>query len=126
MAVIDQVVTDGYALYNGDCCEVMESLPAESVHLSVYSPPFGGLYHYSSDHRDLSNAPNYEAFFDHYRYVVAGLSRLTLPGRITAVHCMDIPSGNSGTDHLIDFPGARIRLPERGVWKDVTQSAVWK
>lgn len=126
MAVIDQVITDQYALYNGDCCEVMESFPAETVHLSVYSPPFGGLYHYSSDHRDLSNAESYEDFFDHYRYVVEGLYRITMPGRITAVHCTDIPSGNSGKDYLTDFPGDIIRLHEREGWRYVARYAVWK
>ncbi len=55
MAVTDQLITDRYAIYNGDCIEVMAALPSDSIHLSVYSPPFAGLYHYSSDDRDLSN-----------------------------------------------------------------------
>lgn len=105
MAVEAQNITDQYALYLGDCCEVMPSLPDESVHISVYSPPFGGLYHYSSSERDLSNAKDYEQFFDHYDFVIKEIARLTLPGRITAVHCMDVPSGNSGCDKLWDFPG---------------------
>lgn len=126
MAVLAQEITDHYALYHGDCCEVMPTLPEGSVHLSVYSPPFGGLYHYSSDVRDLSNATDYQEFFEHYAFVVRELHRLTLPGRITAVHCMDIPSGNTGTDHLIDFPGDIIRLHEREGWKYIARYAVWK
>jgi hypothetical protein len=126
MAVIGQEVTDRYALYHGDCCEVMASLPDASVHLSVYSPPFAGLYHYSSDDRDLSNSASYAEFFEHYSFVVRELHRLTMPGRMTAVHCMDVPSSNSGCDHLVDFPGDVIRLHEREGWKYVARYAVWK
>jgi DNA modification methylase len=126
MAVIAQEVTDRYALYHGDCCEVMASLPDAAVHLSVYSPPFAGLYHYSSDDRDLSNSASYAEFFEHYAFVVRELHRLTLPGRMTAVHCMDVPSSNSGCDHLVDFPGDVIRLHEREGWKYVARYAVWK
>ena len=126
MAVIDQTITDKYALYNGDCIEVMEGLPKESIHLSVYSPPFGGLYHYSSNDRDLSNCTDYDQFFEHYEFVVKSLYRVTLPGRITAVHCMDVPRSNSGTDSLIDFPGDIIRLHERLGWNYIARYAVWK
>lgn len=126
MAVIDQLITDNYALYNGDCIEVMQSLPDKSVHFSIYSPPFGGLYHYSSNERDLSNNDDYEGFFKHYDYVVSELQRITLPGRCTAVHCTDIPSGNSGQDHLIDFPGDIVKLHERNGWKMVARHTIWK
>ena len=126
MAVNDQQITKRYAVYLGDCIEVMQSLPKESIHLSVYSPPFGGLYHYSSSERDLSNCKDYDQFFSHYSFVVRELARLTMPGRMTAVHCMDVPSGNSGTDYLIDFPGDIIRLHEKEGWKYIARYAVWK
>jgi len=126
VAVIDQRLTDQFALYNGDACEVMPTLPASSVHLSVYSPPFSGLYQYSSSERDLSNCRSYEEFFEHYAFVVREIARLTMPGRMTAVHCMDIPSGNCGTDHLIDFPGDIIRLHEREGWHYIARYAIWK
>lgn len=127
MAVTDQVVTDKYAIYNGDCIEVMQSLPAGRIHLSIYSPPFGGLYHYSSSERDLSNCDDYEQFFEHYAFVVRELFRLTMPGRMTAVHCMDVPSSNTGKgDALIDFPGDIIRLHEREGWRYVARYSVWK
>ena len=126
MAVSEQKHTDRYAIYCGDCLEVMPKIKAESVHLSVYSPPFGGLYHYSSSERDLSNCRDYEQFFEHYAFVVRELSRLTLPGRMTAVHCMDVPSGNSGTDHLRDFPGDIIRLHEHEGWRYIARYAIWK
>lgn len=126
MAVKDQVVTDKYAIYNGDCIEVMQALPSASLHLSLYSPPFGGLYHYSSNERDLSNSRDYSEFFDHYGYVVGEIARLTTPGRMTGVHCMDVPSGNTGTDHLIDFPGDIIRLHEKHGFRYVARYCVWK
>lgn len=124
--VLDQQITSRYAAYNGDCMEVMPSLPDGSVHLSVYSPPFAGLYHYSSSERDLSNARSYDEFFEQYGYVVRELHRLTMPGRITAVHCMDVPTGNSGCDALTDFPGDIIRL-HRDIGFDYTgRYHVWK
>lgn len=126
VTVDDQIITDDYAIYLGDCIEVMAGLPDKTVHLSVYSPPFGGLYHYSSSEKDLSNCNDYEQFFDHYDFVVKELFRLTLPGRMTAVHCMDVPSGNSGTDYLIDFPGDIIRLHEKIGFRYIARYAVWK
>jgi DNA modification methylase len=126
MAVIAQTVTDRYALYHGDSCEVLPTFPAGSVHLSIYSPPFAGLYHYSSDDRDLSNSADYAEFFEHYAFIVRGLHRVTMPGRMTAVHCMDVPASNSGCDNLVDFPGDIIRLHEREGWKYLARYSVWK
>ena len=126
MAVIDQVVTDKYAIYNGDCMEVMRAIGEGKVHLSVYSPPFAGLYHYSSSERDLSNCKDYPEFFEHYGYVVRELHRLTMPGRMTAVHCMDVPTGNTGCDSLMDFPGDIIRLHRDTGWDYVARYHVWK
>jgi len=126
MAAIDQIVTDDYVLYHGDCIEVMVDLPNDSVDLSIYSPPFCGLYQYSSSERDLSNADSYEDFFKHYRYVVQHIARLTKPGRCTAVHCMDIPSGNSGCDHFVDFPGDIIRLHQAEGFHYIVRHCIWK
>ncbi len=126
MAVIDQVIRENYALYNGDCIETMQALPSDSVHLTVYSPPFGGLYHYTSDERDLSNCDDYARFFDHYAYVVREKSRITIPGRVTAVHVADVPSGNTGNDHLRDFSGDVIRLHEKEGWLFQARYSIWK
>ena len=137
MAVREQTITDRYALYNGDCVEVMRSLPSGSVDLSIYSPPFCGLYNYSSDERDLSNCVSYQAFFEHYDYVIAEIARLTKPGRISAVHVMDVPgSGNGPTARmgsganvgtgLIDFPGDVIRAHERHGLIFGGRRAIWK
>lgn len=126
MNVHDQEITDRYAIYNGDCCEVMHGLPDESVHLSIYSPPFCGLYQYSSHEQDLSNCRSYEEFFEHYDFVVSEVHRLTLPGRLTLVHCMDVPSGNTGLDYLTDFPGDIIRQHKRLGFDYVARYHVWK
>jgi DNA modification methylase len=137
MAVKDQVITQEYALYNGDCVEVMKTLPDNCVDLSVYSPPFCGLYNYSSNERDLSNCRNYQDFFVHYGYVIAEVARLTKPGRISAVHVMDVPGkGNGDTAKmgcganvgtgLIDFPGDVIRAHEVHGFIFCGRRAIWK
>ena len=124
--VIDQLITDQYAVYHGDCIDVMTKIPDESIHLSIYSPPFGGLYHYSSSERDISNCKDYKEFFEHYTFVVKEIFRVTLPGRISCVHCMDVPSGNSGIDNLVDFPGDIIRLHDKHGFKYIARYCVWK
>lgn len=130
MAVSEQVITDDYAIYNGDCCEVLQSIPDDSVHLSIYSPPFaadgaGCLYHYSSSERDLSNCRSHQEFFDHYAFVVGEIHRATMPGRLSAVHCMDIPRKTS-PGGLVDFPGEIIRLHESLGWRFWCRHFVWK
>ena len=115
----------------------MKSLPDSRVDLSVYSPPFCGLYNYSSSELDLSNCKSYQEFFVHYKYVVQELFRLTKPGRVTAVHCMDVPGkGNGATARmgcganagagLIDFPGDIIRLHEECGFEFFGRRAIWK
>ncbi|MHB9026958.1 MAG: DNA-methyltransferase [Armatimonadota bacterium] len=132
MAVYDQLITEQYAVYNADSREVMRTLPDRSIHLSVYSPPFasgrGGLYTYSSHERDLSNCDSYEQFLTHYAFFVQEIARLTPPGRITAVHCMDVPRGNSGKggDTLIDFPGDIVRLHEQHGFGLAARHYIWK
>lgn len=126
MAVSEQLITDKFAIYNGDCMEVLPRLPSGKVHLSVYSPPFAGLWNYSSSELDFSNCRNYEDFMTQYGFLVAELARVTMPGRVSAVHCMDIPSGNTGRDHMLDFPGDIIRLHERHGWKYVARYCIWK
>jgi DNA modification methylase len=126
VGVIEQKITEKYAAYNGDAMEVMPTLPEGSIHLSMYSPPFGGLYTYSSDPRDLSNSLDLEEFWKHYEFIINEIHRVTMPGRMSAVHCMDIPTGNTGLDHLMDFPGEVIRLHERCGWAYIARYHVWK
>ena len=131
MAVLEQEITEQYAIYNGDSAEVLQSLPDKSVHHCVYSPPFateggGCLYNYSSSVRDLSNARSYEEFFEHYGFIVEQISRVMLPGRITAVHCMDVPKQGSNICGYTDFPGDIIKLHERLGFEMLPRICIWK
>lgn len=131
MAVIESHLTDRYAAYHGDSTEMLVDLPDGAVDLSLYSPPFaqetgGALYHYSSSPRDLSNARTFAEFLDHYGFIVRELFRLTKPGRITAVHCADVPTGNTGCDHLFDLPGEIIRLHESIGFRYAARFCIWK
>lgn len=127
MAVIDQLIHDRFALYNADCLEVLPTLPKDSIDLSIYSPPFCGLYNYSSSERDMSNCRSYEEFFEHYGFMVKEIERLTKPGRCSAVHCMDIPkSGANLGGGLTDFPGDIIRLHEKLGFRYCARYHVWK
>lgn len=133
--VMNQVITDRYAFYNGDSAEWLQSLPAESIHLSVYSPPFGvdndsggggALYNYSSSERDLSNARSYAEFMDHYGYIVEQIARVTLPGRMSAVHCMDVPKDGANICGYSDFPGDIIRLHAKHGFEYTPRINIWK
>lgn len=126
MAVKEQVIEETHAIYCGDCVEVMGSIPDESVHLTVYSPPFAGLYCYSSDDRDMSNAIDKDEFFDHYGFCIDELCRITMPGRIAAVHCMDIPLSNAGCDAMFDLPGRIITEHERRGFVYGGRRVIWK
>lgn len=125
MAVIEQVVNDRYAIYNGDCCEVLPDIPNKSVGLSVYSPPFCGLYNYSSDDRDMSNSRTYDEFFDHYEFLVKEISRVTKPGRMSVVHCMDIPNPGQKTGYF-DLPGRIYDLHRKHGFYFFGRVTIWK
>lgn len=131
MACLDQVQTDRYAIFNGDSAEVLQTLPDEAIGLSVYSPPFateggGCLYNYSSSVRDLSNARTYAEFFEHYGFIVEQITRLTMPGRLSLVHCMDVPKAGANICGYTDFPGDIIDLHERLGWEMLPRICIWK
>lgn len=126
MAIIMQEVNERYAVYCGDCIEVMAGMPSQSVGLSVYSPPFAGLYVYSSDERDLSNCISKDEFFEHYRYVVSEVARLTQPGRLSFVHCMDIPLSNSGCDEMFPLADEIRRIHKDCGFSYAGQRVIWK
>ncbi len=131
MAITEQVITDQYAIYNGDSAEWITSLPDESLGMSIYSPPFatengGCLYNYSSSVRDLSNARTYSEFFEHYAFIVENIARATKPGRISAVHCMDVPKQGANICGYTDFPGDIIRLHEKLGFEYLPRICIWK
>lgn len=126
MGVLDQQITDRWAIYNADSVEVMAELPSESIHATIYSPPFSGLYHYSSDDRDLSNARDYEEFWAQYDYFIREIWRLTVRGRLSAVHASVVPTSNSGRDAYTDFPGDVIRAHQHRGWDFIARHVIWK
>lgn len=123
-----QQVTDRWAIYNADSVDVLAALPDDSIHGTIYSPPFSGLYQYSSNDRDLSNARDYAEFWEHYSYFIRELYRITIPGRTSGVHAAPVPTGNSGNgkDGLVDFPGDVIRAHQDAGWIWVARHAIWK
>jgi DNA modification methylase len=123
--VKDQLVTDNFAIYNGDCMDVVSSLENNSIDLSVYSPPFAGLYNYSSDHRDMSNCNTKEEFISQYEYLIKEMARVTKPGRINAVHCQDILTDT--TAHILyDFPHEIIELHKKYGFSFHNRITIWK
>lgn len=121
--VKEQLVTDKYAIYNSDCMLVLPTLEDESIDLSVYSPPFAGLYNYSSSEHDMSNCESKEQFLQQYEFLVSEISRLTKPGRITAVHCTDV---FSNTCHLWDFPHEIIKIHQKYGFDYRNRITIWK
>jgi DNA modification methylase len=123
MTVRQQNVTDQYAIYNSDCMRLLPELDSESVDLSIYSPPFAGLFQYSSSEADFSNCESKEQFLEQYDFLVAEISRLTKPGRITAVHCTDIHDNRC---FLWDFPHEIIKLHIKHNFHYRNRITIWK
>jgi DNA modification methylase len=119
----EQVITEKYAIYNSDCMYVLPSIGKETVDLSVYSPPFAGLYNYSSSENDFSNCESKEQFLQQYDFLIAEISRVTKPGRITAVHCTDIHDNRC---YLWDFPHEIIKLHEKYGFHYRNRITIWK
>jgi len=124
--VLEQQITDRWAIYNGDCMDMLAAIPDNSIHATIYSPPFSGLYHYSSDDRDLSNARSYQEFFEHYGFVIREKYRITIPGRLSGVHAALVPTSNSGKDAYTDFPGDVIRAHQEAGWLFIARHVIWK
>lgn len=99
-----------YKLINGDCVEKIKDIESDSIHFSIFSPPFAELYVYSNDYRDMGNARNYSEFFDHFSFLTPELYRVMIPGRLVAVHCMNLPiqKGKEGFLGLRNFSGSLV------------------
>lgn len=124
---IDQTITDKYAIYNGDSCEIMPALPSESIGYSLHSPPFEGLYKFSNSDRDISNNEG-ESFWTHYGFIIRELFRMTKAGRLASVHCMQLPTSKTkhGYIGMRDFRGEIIRAFEAAGWLFVSEVCIWK
>lgn len=128
MKVINQECGEQWQLYQGDCCEVIEGIPDDSIDFGIHSPPFANLYIYSDSMADMGNASNSDEFFEHYRYLIRELFRTTVPGRLCAVHCKDLPLyfNRDGAAGLDDFPGDIIRAFRDCGWTYHSRVTIWK
>lgn len=123
MLVKQEIHESNYSIYNSDCMEVLPTIPDNSIDLSVYSPPFAGLFNYSSSERDFSNCESREQFLAQYDFLVAEIARVTKPGRITAVHCTDIFDNSC---NLWDFPNEIIRIHAKHGFQYRNRITIWK
>lgn len=119
----EQIHEESYSIYNADCMDVVTQLPDSSIDLSIYSPPFAGLYNYSSSEKDFSNCENKEQFLEQYEFLIQEMGRITKPGRINAVHCTDV---FDNTCRLWDFPHEIIRLHEKHGFEYRNRITIWK
>jgi DNA modification methylase len=128
MNVIDQRFGEGWAMYLGDSCEALQGIPSDSIHYSIFSPPFASLYTYSASERDLGNARNDEEFYEHFKFIVSELYRVIMPGRLLSFHCMDIPAmkERDGFIGLKDFPAQLREIFELTGFLYHSRAIIWK
>lgn len=128
MKVINQALGKNFAAYNADCVEFVSEMPSESIGFSIYSPPFSHLFIYSDSERDMGNVRNDEEFYAQYEFLLRELYRVTKPGRLTAVHCSDLPRTKSthGKVGIYDMPGDIIRSHEKTGWTYHSRICIWK
>lgn len=128
MNCIDQTIGENFALYCGDCVDVMRGLPKESVDYSIFSPPFASLYTYSNSPRDLGNCRDDAEFFAHFAFVIEELRRIIKPGRLVSFHCMLLPTSKvrDGVIGLKDFRGDLIRAFEAQEFIHHSEVVIWK
>jgi DNA modification methylase len=128
MNCIDQVITERYAAYHGDCVEVLKGIPDQSIGYSIFSPPFASLYTYSNSPRDMGNVRDDAEFFAHLDFLIAELRRVMMPGRNISFHCMDMPSSKErdGVIGLKDFPGELLRAFQKHGFIFHAKATIWK
>ncbi len=124
----DMKITENYALYNGDCVELIKEIPDDSIGYSIFSPPFAELYAYSDHTEDMGNSSSYEQFFEHFGYLVEELNRVIEPGRLVSVHCIDIPAmkARDGYIGIKDFPGDIVRCFQNYDFIYHSRHTIWK
>lgn len=129
IGVLDQKITDSYSIYQGDSCEIIKGIPSDSIHYSIFSPPFASLFTFSNSERDMGNSKDDNSFYTHFQYLIQELYRVTMPGRLLSFHCMNLlmTINRDGVIGLKDFRGELIRMfvacgfihhSEVVIWKD--------
>lgn len=128
MECIDSYITDRFALYNGDSCEILTEIPDDSVHYEIFSPPFASLYTYSNSERDLGNCRSDDEFFEHFEFIARELYRVLMPGRLVSIHCMNFPAmkERDGYIGIKDFRGDLIRLFQKCGFIYHSEVCIWK
>lgn len=128
MEILNQKIDDRYAMYNGDCVEVLKGITDNSIHYSIFSPPFASLYTYSNSDRDMGNSASDNEFYEHFKFLITELYRVTMPGRLLSFHCMDLPMMKSrdGVIGLKDFPGELIRMFSEAGFIYHSKVTIWK
>lgn len=126
--IIDQIVTDRFALYQGDCVEVSKGIPSNSLHFAIFSPPFGSLYSYTDALQDMSNVRGDKEFFAGFDFLIAELARVIMPGRLVCFHCMNLPSSKerNGYIGIRDFRGDLIRAFQAHGFIYHSEVVIWK
>lgn len=128
MKVINQVIKDQYALYNCDCVDLAKSIPDNSIDYTIYSPPFVSMYVFSNSERDMGNNADHATFWEHYKYLIAENFRITRPGRLVSIHCMNLPTSkqNDGFIGLSDFRGDIIKAHQDAGFIYHSEVCIWK
>ena len=121
-----QLLKDKYAIYLSDCMEVMREFLQILSYVRLFASVWGALPLFNPESTIFNNTYDYQGFLDHYEFVINEIYRITLPGRISAVHCADVHSGNSGNDRMIDLPGDIIRVHEKNGWHYIARYCIWK
>ena len=127
LKAVNQVITDDYAIYEGDSCELMQGIPDNKIGFSIHSPPFEGLYKFSNSDRDVSNSEG-ETFWNHYGFIIDQLLRITKPGRLASVHVMQLPTSKTrdGYIGMRDFRGEVVREFQKRGWIFSSEVCIWK
>jgi len=128
MKILDQRIEEFYSLYHGDSCEVVKGIPDDSIHYTIFSPPFSSLYTYSNSDRDMGNSRNDDEFYAHFTYLVRELYRITMPGRLLSFHCINIPlmKQRDGVIGLKDFRGELIKIFVQAGFIFHSEVCIWK
>jgi DNA modification methylase len=126
--VINQTIEDGWAIYHADCVDVVRGMPDESIHYTIFSPPFASLYVYSNSDRDMGNVKDGAEFAEHFKFLIPELLRVTKPGRLLSFHCMNLPTSKArdGYIGITDFRGELIRAFVEAGWIYHSEVCIWK